>query len=210
MLFTLGDSAVLADYVAFLIQWPAVYDFQNRVFALPEDADRALRQFFNELVGERRKGSASDHELRMGEFLADQPGVRQIHPDVMIVAIQVLEPLKRRGDALQGIAGKIKVERMFQRGIAFMGRKNLDVPPGKAHEVGRKGRGRLPQHPCPLCLRVEREIKNALADIGPPTMDEIGQVGYPDGVDLLARQKNVKNGIHTITVRGSKFEVSGP
>jgi hypothetical protein len=40
------------------------------------------------------------------------------------------------------------------------------------------------------------QIENPLADFRLPPMDEVGQIGNPDRIDLLAGKKNIQNGIH--------------
>ena len=90
-------------------------DFQNRIFALSEHADGAFRQFLDELIGEGGEGSAADHDLGLGKFFPDQPGIRQDRMDMAVVPVELLQSCEGRDNALDGIARKIKIERVLQR-----------------------------------------------------------------------------------------------
>ena len=48
----------------------------------------------------------------------------------------------------------------------------------------------------------QREIENALTDVGLSPMDKVRQVGDPDGIDLLAREKDVEDRIHSVRLFG--------
>jgi len=85
---------------------------------------------------------------------------------------------------------------VLQRRIAFVRREDLNVSPGKADQVRLEFGRHLADGTAPLRGRIQRQIEDALADLRLAAVDEVGQVGHPDGIDLLAGEKNVKDGIH--------------
>jgi hypothetical protein len=46
----------------------------------------------------------------------------------------------------------------------------------------------------------EREVENALADVRLPPMDEVGQIGDPDGIDLFTGEEDIEDGVHSLKV----------
>ena len=124
-----SDPSALFDDIAFVIDRTSFEEFEDGIFSFTQDTDRAFRKFFNELIGKRGECSASDHDLSLGEFFANQCWIRQNGIDMAVVAVELFDTRERRDDALDRVAGEIEVERMFQRGIPFVWRENLDISP---------------------------------------------------------------------------------
>ena len=77
-----------------------------------------------------------------------------------------------------------------------MGGKDLNVAPGETDEVRLELGGGIANRTDPLGVGKEREIENALPHIRLAPMNKISKIGHTDRVDFLARQENIKNGIH--------------
>jgi len=73
----------------------------------------------------------------------NEPGIRQIAPNIHVIAIEVVQSLKRGEDSLEGIAGVVKIKRMFERGITFVWGKNLNITPGEADKFWLKRGGNI-------------------------------------------------------------------
>src|SRR5207249_7776933 len=101
-------------------EWFAFDHLENSLFALAQDADRALRQLLDELLGESAEGPAADHDLRVGAGLPDQPGVRQVGPDAGVVLIERFQAGERRREFLKRVRRVVEVERLLQGGVPFM------------------------------------------------------------------------------------------
>jgi hypothetical protein len=71
--------------------------------------------------------------------------------------------------------------------------KDLNITPGEADKIRLELRGGIADCMAPLGFRKQREIEDALPHLRLAPMNKIGKVGHTDGVDLLARQKYVKN-----------------
>jgi hypothetical protein len=85
---------------------------------------------------------------------------------------------------------------MFQRGVSLMRGKDLNVAPGKTDEIRLELGGRIADCAAPLAVGKEREIEDSLPHIRLPPMNKISEIGHTDGIDLFAREENVKNRIH--------------
>ena len=109
--------------------------FQNRIFALSEQADGAFRQSLDELIGEGGEGAASDHDLGLGKFFSHQPGIRKDRMNMAVVPVQLFQSCEGRDNALDGIARKIKIERVLQGRVTLVRREDLNIPPGEADEI---------------------------------------------------------------------------
>jgi hypothetical protein len=104
-----------------------------------------LRQFFNELIGKGREGSAANHHPDGGKLFVNQPGIRKVIPDIRVIAVQIPQALEGGHYSLQRIAGVIKIKGVFERGIAFMRGKNLNIPPRKTDQLRLKPLRRFTQ-----------------------------------------------------------------
>ena len=119
-LLALSNGLSLPEDIALVLQRLAFNDLEDGVFTFPENSDGAFRKFLDKLVGKGGKGSPAHHDLRLRELLRDQPGVGERRPDMTVVAVELLQPRKRGDDPLERIARKVKVKRMFQRGISLV------------------------------------------------------------------------------------------
>ena len=74
--------------------------------------------------------------------------------------------------------------------------KDLNVAPGETDEVGLELGCGIADRAAPLGFRKERQIEDALPHFRLASMNKISEIGHPDGIDLLARKKDVKNRFH--------------
>src|SRR5436309_6579118 len=192
-----GDGlAVLACDEPLAVEWFAFDHFQHGLFALAQDADGALRQLLDELLGEGAEGPAADHDLRAGADLPDQPGVRQVGPDAGVVLVERFQAGERRREFLERVGRVVEVERVLQRGVPFMRREDLDVAPGEADQVGANVHRGLAHGPGALARGNLRQVEDALADVGVALVDVVGEIGAADRIDRLAGQKDVEDALH--------------
>ena len=197
-LLALSNGLSLSDDVALVLQRLAFDHFEDGIFTFPKNPDGAFREFLDELIGKGGKGSAADHDLRLRELLRDQPGIGECRPDMTVVAIELLQSRKRGDDSLERIARKVEIKRMFQRGVSLMRGKDLNVAPGETDEVRLELGGGIADRLAPLGFGKEGQIENALPHVRLAPMNKISEIGHPDGIDLLAGEKDVENRIHSV------------
>jgi hypothetical protein len=112
---------------------------------------------------------------------------------VAVIAVELLHPLNTRYDALERVAREIEIEGVLQRRIALVRRKDLNVAPREADQVRFELHRRIANGLAALLHGIQRQVENPLPDLRLPPMDEVRQVGDPDGIDLLAGKEDVKN-----------------
>ena len=90
-----------------------------------------------------------------------------------------------------------------------MRRENLDVPPGKAHQVRLELSRRIPDCLGPLREGKQGQVKNTLADVRLPSMDKVRQIGNPDRIDLLTGEEDVQYRCHKLPMFNVQCSVVG-
>jgi hypothetical protein len=70
--------------------------------------------------------------------------------NMAVVPIQLFQSREGGGNALDGIARKIKIEGVLQGRVPLVRRKDLNIPPGEADEFRPKFGGDLPDDTVPL------------------------------------------------------------
>ena len=74
--------------------------------------------------------------------------------------------------------------------------KDLNVAPGETDEVRLELGCGIADRIAPLGFGKEGQIEDALPYLWLAPMNKISEIGHTDGVDLLAGEENIKNGIH--------------
>jgi hypothetical protein len=115
-----------------------------------------------------------------------------------VVAVELLQPRKRGDDPLEWIAREVEIKRMFQRGVSLMRGKDLNVAPGETDEVRLELGCGIADCSAPLGVWKEGQIENTLLYIRLSPMNKISEIGHTNGIDLLAREENIKNRIHSV------------
>ena len=88
-----------------------------------------------------------------------------------------------------------------------MRRKDLNVAPGETDEVRFELSGGIADCPDSLAVRKEGEIENTLPYIRLAPMNKVSEIRHTDGIDLLAREKNIKNRFHRCSeLVGTSYE----
>ncbi len=76
--------------------------------------------------------------------------------------------------------------------------KDLDIAPGETDEVRLELGGGIANRTDPLGVWKEREIEDPLPHLWLTPMNKISEIGHPNGVDLLTREEDVENRIHSV------------
>ena len=126
-----------------------------------------------------------------------------------VVAVELFHSRKRGGNTFEWIARKIEIKRMLQRGISLVRGKDLNVAPGETDEVRFELSGSIADCPDSLAVRKEGEIENTLPYIRLAPMNKVSEIRHTDGIDLLAREKEVKDRIHSLKVVKSESHKVG-
>ena len=113
-----------------------------------------------------------------------------------VVAVELLQSRKGSSNPLERVARKVEIKRMLQRGVSLVRGEDLNVAPGKTDQVRLEFGSGIPNRGAPLVFRKEGQVEDTLPHFRFAPMDEIGEISHANGINLFARQKDVKNRFH--------------
>src|SRR5438552_8800490 len=92
--------------------------------------------------------------------------------------------------------GVIEIERLLERRVSFVRREDLNVAPGETHEFGLEIRRCCRDGSRAVTGIHLGEVHNPLANVGPPIINIIREIGAADRIDLLAGEEDVQDAVH--------------